>query len=170
MANSVTCNKFDVLLDTSKLYEHEIAFTCHTDLPLGAVVILSCQRTYIDSLGKTALWIGHSDRLTVLYNSEIKSNCITGTINIDESDKQARSLYNQIHASDSAFVLSPVSSEFTMVFTVGARQRLREFGNLNINMSGTMVTKSGGINVVIVRQSIDVAMCGDYQPTLNKSV
>jgi hypothetical protein len=150
----VTCDFFEIDANVSDGHNPVIEYKLYTDLPAGTQVILSCQRTFQDMRGELSLWIGHNERLIVMASVLGSYNCCRGQVDVVASDKKALALFKEINQSFSPGVKSPVSDTFTLVLTVGARQRLRQFGNKNADMSGQMVSYVGGINIVEIAKPL----------------
>jgi hypothetical protein len=66
----------------------------------------------------------------------------------------------------SSGISSPVSDTVELGFIVGGRQRLREFGRNNSELSGTLVTERGGIKVVEAVRKLHIPMKSHLQPTM----
>jgi hypothetical protein len=158
------CDIFDVRASVIDGENPTIEYLFYTDLPAGTRVILSCQRTYHDMASELSLWTGHSETMDVMPAVHGSYNGGRGRINVVESDKRGLALFQQINRSNGPGIKSKVSDELTLVFTVGARQRIRDFGKNNNELSGQMVNTAGGIHVVEVQQSIHIPMRDDIQP------
>lgn len=161
----VKCDLFEVKLavenEGDKPY---LVWSFYTDLPAGTQIILTCNRTFLDMQGDKCLWTGHNERIEVEPKAHGDYNGAGGRIDVNASDKKALELFNQINAGFSPGIKTPVSDELTLGFTAGARQRVRAFGRNNSELSGQMVTTTGGINVVEMKKSVLIPMQKELQP------
>lgn len=161
----VQCEVFEVKVDLEDDNGKPcLAWTFYTDLPAGTQVILACKRTFLDMRGDTCLWTGHNERLEVRPKVQGDYNGASGRIDVHASDKKARGLFDEISTGSAPAIKTPVSDELTLGFTVGARQRLRAYGQNNAELRGKMVSANGDINVVVVRKSICIPMQKELQP------
>jgi len=110
------------------------------------------------------VWLGDGDTLYLQPSIYGDFNGIQGRINVVDSDKGSYSLFKEINRSFGRGITSRVSDEMTIIFTVGAKQRLRIFGKRNCELQGGMVTKHGDINIVNVQKDIFIPMLEELQP------
>lgn len=158
----IVCNLFDVSLNVSGDEIPIVSFVIRTDLPSGTHIIFTCRRSYQDSQGTDSLWVGQSDRLVVSANGECR-----GRVDINASDKKASDHFRQLNTGHSSpGISSPISDTVELGFMVGGRQRLREFGRNNSELSGTLVTELGGIKVVEAVRRLRIPMKSNLQPTM----
>ena len=160
----VTCDVFELKLNLTDGDTPAIDYVFYTDLPAGTRVVLSCQRTFVNMRDEQSLWVGYNEALEVKPSIHGDYNGGRGRIDVVSSDKKALQLFNQINSSLSPGIKSSVSDAFTVVLTVGARQRLRQFGKKNSELSGQMVSKRGDISVIEVSRSVHVPMKPSFQP------
>jgi hypothetical protein len=165
----IACNLFEVNLSVSGEENPIVDYLFYTDLPAGTQVILSCQRTYLDLRGSLSLWVGYNERLTVVPSVQDGYCGCRGRIDVVASDKKASDLFKQINSNSPPGISTPVSEMFTIVLTVGGRQRLKEFGRNNSELSGNLVSDRGGIKVVEVSREIRIPMKSAFQPTISPS-
>lgn len=165
----VTCNLFELRLSILNHDDPIVSYDFRTDMPPGTRVILTCQRTYLDASGSLSLWIGYNEMITL--EAPIQDGCCQhhGQIDIDSSDQKAFDLFGRINSGDSPGVSTSISEEVTIVLTVGARQRLREFGRNNADLVGKMVLEDGDIRYVEISESILIPMNPAYQPSSEKT-
>jgi hypothetical protein len=158
----IECNRFDVSLNVSGDEIPIVIFVIRTDLPSGTQIISTCRRSYRDAQGTDSLWVGQSDRLVVSADGECR-----GRIDINASDKKASDYFRQLNTGHSSpGISSPISDTVELGFMVGGRQRLREFGRNNSELSGTLVTERGGIKVVEAVRKLHIPMKSHLQPTM----
>jgi hypothetical protein len=162
----ITCDVFELVLNVESDGDLFIEYSFYTDLPAGTRVTLSCQRMFANMRDEECLWVGYNEAKMVEPSVHGDYNGGSGRIDVIESDKKALALFKQINKGLSAGIKTPIGDDFTVVLTVGARQRLREFGRNNCNLSGQMVSETGGINVVEVSKSIKLPMLAELQPLL----
>ena len=160
----VTCDVFEAELRARDQSPQVVEYLLYSDLPAGTQVVLSCQRTFYDMAGKLSIWPGWGDTLIIDPSIYGDFNGIRGTIDVGESDAEAFELFKDINRSCGRGIRSRVSDELTIIFTVGARQRLRIFGKNNCNLDGQMVHQHGGINIVEIECKIVVPMQDEFQP------
>jgi hypothetical protein len=161
----IECNRFDVSLNVSGDEIPIVIFVIRTDLPSGTQIISTCRRSYRDAQGTDSLWVGQSDRLVVCADGECR-----GRIDINASDKKASDYFRQLNTGHSSpGISSPISDTVELGFMVGGRQRLREFGRNNSELSGTLVTERGGIKVVEAVRKLRIPMKSSLQPTMTSS-
>ncbi len=161
----IVCNLFEVAVNVSGGDNPIVDFVIRTDLPVGTQIIYSCRRSYRDSQGEDSLWVGQSETLAVSEAGECR-----GRIDMIASDKKAAEHYRQINSGYSkSGISSPVSETVKLRFVVGGRQRLREFGRNNSELSGTLVTDRGGIKVVEAGRELRIPMKSTLQPTMASS-
>lgn len=161
----IVCNLFEVDVTVIGGDNPIVDFVIRTDLPAGTQVIYSTHRTYLDSAGEASVWVGQNDRLTISEAGECR-----GRIDMFASDKKAAEHYRQINSGYSKTGIStPVSDTVELEFVVGGRQRLREFGRNNSELSGTLVTDRGGIKVVEAVRELRIPMKSTLQPTMASS-
>mgnify|MGYP003335332056 CR=1 FL=1 len=158
----VVCNLFEVIVNVSGDENPVVDFVIRTDLPPGTHIIYSTRRSYHGFDGEESVWVGQNDRLIVSEAGECR-----GHIDISASDQEAAEHYRQINSGYSQTgISSPVSDTVELGFMVGGRQRLREFGRKNSELSGTLVTDRGGIKVVEVVRELRIPMKSTLQPTI----
>ena len=158
----IECNRFDVSLNVSGDEIPIVIFVIRTDLPSGTQIISTCRRSYRHAQGKDSLWVGQSDRLVVSADGKCR-----GRIDINASDKKASDYFRQLNTGHSSpGISSPISDTVELGFMVGGRQRLREFGRNNSELSGTLVTERGGIKVVEAVRKLRIPMKSHLQPTM----
>jgi hypothetical protein len=158
----IVCNLFDVSLDISGDEFPIVIFVIRTDLPSGTQIISTCRRSYRDAQGTDSLWVGQGDRLVVSADGECR-----GRIDINASDKKASDYFRQLNTGHtSPGISSPISDTVELGFMVGGRQRLREFGRNNSELSGALVTDHGGIKVVEAVRKLHIPMKSHLQPTM----
>ena len=163
----VTCNVFELILTVIGGDRPSVEYSLHTDLPAGTQVILSCERTYEDKRGSLSVWGGYDEMLNLMSSVQNGFSGYRGVIDVVESDKQALDLFRQINRClTPSGIKSPIGDIFTVRLTVGARQRLREFGKYNAKLSGLMVFDSGGINVIRVSRDFLLPMSPEFQPVI----
>jgi len=161
----IVCSRFDVSLNVSGDESPIVIFVIRTDLPSGTQIISTCRRSYRDAQGTDSLWVGQSDRLVVSADGECR-----GRIDINASDKKASDYFRQLNTGHSSpGISSPISDTVELGFMVGGRQRLREFGRNNSELSGTLVTERGGIKVVEAVRKLRIPMKSNLQPTMTSS-
>ena len=81
------------------------------------------------------------------------------------SDERALKRFREIHSDGfSHGTKTPVDDELVVDMVVGARQRIRDFGKYNCNLTGEMVENSGGIQIVRISKSLNIPMRPDLQP------
>lgn len=161
----VVCNAFEVSLNVSGGENPILDFLIRTDLPAGTQIIYTCRRSYRDAHGEDSLWVGQSERVAVSGECECR-----GRIDMNVSDKKASDHYRQLNTDYSPpGISSPVSDTVTITFMVGGRQRLKEFGRNNSELSGTLVSDRGGIKIVEVIRELHIPMKSTFQPTSSSS-
>ena len=167
----VTCNVFELTLSVIGGDRPRVEYSLHTDLPVGTQVIISCDRTFEDKRGSLRVWVGYNETLNLMPSLQNGFSEYRGIIDVVESDKQAFDLFRKIR--NSSFPppgnKTPISDIFTVILTVGARQRLREFGKYNANLSGLMVSEWGVVNVIEVRRDNFLPMSPDFQPVIDST-
>jgi hypothetical protein len=140
----IMCNLFDVVVKVNNNENPVVVFAIKTDLPVGTQIIYSTDRLYKDAQGEDSLWVGQGERLTVIEGGECK-----GSIDINSSDRLAFEYYRQINLGSSPTGMSNELSDTVIItFTVGGRQKLREFGRNNINLFGSLVKDCAGVKIV----------------------
>ena len=161
----MVCNLFEVDVNVSGGDNAIVDFVIRTDLPAGTQVIYSTHRTYLDTAGESSVWVGQNDRLIVSEAGECR-----GRIDMSASDIKAAEHYRRINSGYSKSGIStPVSDTVELEFVVGGRQRLREFGRNNSELSGTLVSDRGGIKVVEAVRELRIPMKSTLQPTMASS-
>jgi hypothetical protein len=100
----------------------------------------------------------------VLTTDQGDLNGATGELEVDKGDKAGLAEFGELAGPYSKGIKEPVSDELTVSFILGARQPLRAFGKNNINLTGSMVRDSGGINVVSIESSVLVPIKPQLQP------
>ncbi len=164
----VVCNLFEVILSVSGNENPIVDYLIYTDLPAGTQVLMSCRRTYRDRHANDSLWIGESERLTLVSQVQDGYCGWRGKINVETSDKKALEHFRQLNSVYSPSGIStPVSETLTITFMVGGRQRLKEFGGANnAELSGDFVSDCGGIKVVEDSRSVRIPMKSTFQSIL----
>ncbi len=160
----ITCDLFELQLELSDSDNRSLKYMFYCDLPAGTRVVLSCQRTFKNTRGETCLWVGFNTALEIQSNVHGDYNGGVGVIDVDASDRKAFEQFKQINKGFSGGIQTPVSDNFTVVLTVGARQRLKAFGRNNSSLNGDMVGENGGINVVEVEKSCKIPVKDELQP------
>lgn len=163
----IQCDLFET---TARLVEDNLLqFQVTTDLPPGTRVLVSCERTFVNYLDEHCVWIGFNDFLEIPPGGN-GCNRAAATIDITASDNLASSSFRGIMKGNAAVIKAPVSDELRLVFTVGARQRLREFGKNNSQLVGKMVKSEGGVAFVSAVVCVHCPMATKYQPKIAQSV
>ena len=156
----VVCNVFEASVNVIGDESPIVEFVIRTDLPSGTQIIYNCRRSYRDSQGEDSLWVGQSERLAVSDDGECR-----GRIDIVASDTKAFEHYRQLNTGYSPPGISERVSEIVkLTFVVGGRQRLREFGRNNSELSGPHVIDHGGIKIVEAACELRIPMSSMLQP------
>jgi len=157
-----TCDLFEV--NITGLEPDTVDYLVYTDLPAGTRVLVTCQRSFVNLKSERRLWIGYDEALVIQPSIYGDFNGLRGRIDVVQSDRRALERFRNIDASWSSGIGSKVSDEVEIVFTVGARQRLRDYGRNNENLSGQMVSRSGDLKIVESRAAVIVPMHSELQP------
>lgn len=157
----ITCDVFDL---NAVVDGRTLRWTVRTDLPGGTRIIVSVSRRYVDTRGDECVWSLWGD--SVLLTATGPGDCVEakGALNIDEGDAHGLSRFNELLGPYSSGIVNPVGPEIQVQVTVGARQPMKAFGKNNCNLSGGMVSNSGGINIVREVAVVSVEMCRENQP------
>ena len=94
----VVCNLFEVILSVSGNENPIVDYLIYTDLPAGTQVLMSCRRTYRDRHANDSLWIGESERLTLVSQVQDGYCGWRGKINVETSDKKALEHFRQLNS------------------------------------------------------------------------
>lgn len=158
----VRCDVFNVTVQLRQ--NDQLHFEFITDLPPGTRVLVTCERSFLNYTGANSVWTGFDDFVEVKPSATEHLNGATGTVDVVSSDQLASSFFKETMKGKASKVTSPVSDDLHLVFTVGARQRLAEFGKNNCELNGRMVVHEGGVPYVSVRASVTCPMAVKYQP------
>lgn len=143
----------------------EIHYKLWTDLPAGTLMALSCYRSYLSWRNERAVWVMAEDELIVRPNVLGDFNGAQGVISVEKADLHAKKEFEQrLKSGFSAGIQTPVGDEVELIFTVGARQRLKAFGKNNRNLAGPLVQEEGGVRFVELRKKVKVPLRSDLQP------
>lgn len=162
----VTCDTFELEVSLTGEGAPVIAYSYWTDLPAGTVVSLECSRWYLDHEGRRCLWTLHDARLAVSVKGLGDFNGGSGRIDVISGDREALAEFEATIGSSSKGINSQVSDDVTVSLCVGARQPLRAFGPGNAKLSGQMVARSGGVQVVTVAKSVRVPLQAEFYPVV----
>lgn len=156
----VVCNLFSVDAHVLDDRTRVVQVVIRTDLPSGTQIIYSVDRTYLDKKGELSLWVGQGDRIVVDRSNECHLD-----IDIDASDEMALDYFRQLNSgSFPSGNISPVSDTVDISFVVGARQRLKEFGRNNSELTGMVVREAGSVKIVESRHQFCIPMEQKFQP------
>jgi hypothetical protein len=157
----ITCDVFD--LDAS-IDGRTLHWKISTDLPGGTRIIVSVFRLYTNTGGDQCVWILWDDAVLLTPTGSGDCNGASGTLNIDQGDKNALAQFNELLGPYSSGVTSPIGDELRVQATVGGRQPLKAFGKNNCNLSGAMVVEASPVNIVREEVVLEVEMRPEFQP------
>ncbi len=163
------CERFDSEAKLTGDDSRTIEFCVRTDLPIGTLVGVMLSRSYRDSTGDEAIWVGFGEAFTVGPTQDAEINGFVGKCDIDTSDRSGVAWFKMANSQTGLFTTAPVSDVVTVSMTVGGRQRLRAFGKHNCNLAGsqvTITTKPDGTNFINREQQLLIPMRAEFQPRL----
>lgn len=160
----ITCDVFEVEVETVQEPLRLLKYRYWTDLPAGTFVILDCTRSFVDHTGKERHWALHNERLMVSPSARGDFNGGAGEIAVNSGDQAALKQFEELLPHLSAGMRTPPTSRIRLHFSVGARQRLKAFGRSNEGLGGAMVSSVGEIKVVRVEQFVDCPLDNRFNP------
>jgi hypothetical protein len=158
------CEVFEANLHVANPYGRpEIHYELWTDLPDGTLVALGCYRNYTNWRNESCVWVMVQDALTVVPNIKGDYNGVAGVIDVVKGDLEAKEEFEEL-LRGSAGIRTPVGDEIEVIFTVGARQRLKAFGKNNQNLVGRLIQERGPIHFIELKAIVNAPMRRDLQP------
>lgn len=165
----ILCELFEAELSAVNAHGRpEIHYKLWTDLPAGTLVALGCYRSYTNWRNERCVWVMVQDALTIVPNVLGDWNGVVDTIDVIKGDLEAKKEFEDLLGGSSAGIRTPVEDEIEVVFTVGARQRLKAFGKNNENLVGPLIQKRGPIHYIELAATVNVPMRRDLQPLRTK--
>lgn len=165
-SQGIYCEVFEVeeVRVTHREGRPEIHYKLWTDLPAGTLPGLVCYRSYTNWRNEGCVWTMVEDELTIVPDIRGDYNGVVGNIDVIKADIKAKKRFEELLSDLSAGIRTPIGDEIEMIFTVGARQRLKAFGKNNANLTGPLVQEAGGVRYIELSTTVNAPMRRDLQP------
>lgn len=136
--SGITCDIFEIAAD---LRGDTLAFLLETDLPDSAEITVSASRQYFEEGDQRKAYSRDyfNQKGTVADFRKVRTCSVADSVFIESLQKQM----DMMASANMPFEVASISDEIAISFVLPVRQSNPEFGEMNVNLSGRMVPRSG---------------------------